>query len=115
MKKPSRSWLVFLCCLLGGPTAVKLMDGAFAVDSPEKSIAVGLLLGIVHVLLRPILRLITAPIGCLTFGLFGIVLDVALFYGCAHFVDGFEVLSLPFALVTALFVNVMCFIVSGRK
>lgn len=115
MKKASRSWLVFLCCLLGVPTAVNLMPTAFAVESPERAVAAGVVLGFFHVLLRPVLRLVSAPIGCLTLGLAGIAIDVGLIYGCARFVDGFEVLSLPFALITALFINVICFVVSGRK
>lgn len=115
MKKPSRSWAAFLCCLLGVPTCVYLLEGAFSVDSPEKSLLAGLLLGVAHVLLRPLLRLVSAPLGCLTLGLFGIVIDVGLIYGCARLVDGFAVLSLPYAVLTALFINVMCFIVSGRK
>ena len=115
MKKASRSWLVFLCCLLGVPTATNLLPGAFYVETPERALAAGVLLGLVHVLLRPVLRLVAAPIGCLTLGLAGVAIDVGLIYGCAHFVPGFEVISLPFALLTALFINVMCFIVSGRK
>ena len=115
MKRASRSWLVFLVCVLGVPTATTLMEGAFFVESPRRALAAGVLLGLAHVLLRPVLRLVTAPIGCLTLGLAGIAIDVGLIYGCARYVPGFEVLSPPFAVLTALFINVMCFIVSGRK
>ena len=115
MKKASRSWLVFLCCILGVPTAQQLLPGAFFAESPERTLVAGVLLGLVHVLLRPVLRLVTAPIGCLTLGLAGVALDVGLVYGCAYFVEGFEVLSLPLAVLTAVFINIMCFIVSGRK
>lgn len=114
-KKPSRSWFVFLCCLLGVPTCTYMLPGAFACDRPETALGAGMLLGIAHVLLRPVLRLLSAPIGCLTFGLFGLVIDVGLIYACAHYIPGFAVLDPLYALLTALFINIMCFIVSGRK
>ena len=115
MKKTTRSWFVFLCCLLAMPTAVYMLPDGFSVASPERSLAAGVLLGAAHVVLRPVLRLVSAPIGCMTLGLFGLIIDVGLIYGCGALIEGFEVLSLPHALVTALFVDIMCLIVSGRK
>ena len=114
-KKASRSWLVFVCCVLGMPTATSLLPGVFQMDGPEKAVVAGCLLGLAHVCLRPVARLITAALGCLTLGLFSLALDVGLIYGVAHYVDGFAVLSFPYAVVTAVFINIVCFIVSGRK
>ena len=65
-------------------------------------------------ILRPILRLITLPLGCLTFGLSGTVIDVALIYLSGSFVRGFEVPSLLYALLSAVMINVVS-AVAGRR
>ena len=114
-RKPSRSWLVFVCCLLAMPTSVYLLEGGISAASPQHALLAGALLGVAHVILRPILRLISLPLGCLTLGLFVFVIDTALIYGCDWLVEGFEVLSLPYALIVAMFVNIMCLIVGGRR
>lgn len=108
-----RNTLVFLCCLLAMPTATMLLPG-IVTDSLEHAVLAGALLGFAHLLIRPILRFISAPIGCLTLGLFGLVIDVALIYGCAYFVEGFAITSWTQAVLAAILVNAMCMIV-GRK
>lgn len=75
----------------------------------------GALLGVAHLLLRPILRLVSAPLGCLTLGLFGFVIDVGLIYLCAHFVAGFQVPTPLYAIVTALLINFICALAAGRR
>ena len=117
-KRGSRSTIIFLACTLAVPTVAVMMGvygGRPTLQTAMPALVTGALLGAAHLVLRPVLRLVFAPVGCLTLGLSGIAIDVGLIYGCARFVDGFEVLSLPFALITALFINVICFVVSGRK
>ena len=107
------SWLVFLACMLAMPTAVALLPGITA-ESSEQALLAGALLGFSHLLIRPILRILSAPIGCLTLGLFGLVIDVALIYGCDYFVPGFLVTDWVQAIFAAVLVNAMC-LVAGRK
>lgn len=121
MKKRKNPFLVFLCCVLAVPTCAVLTgeltlpaDQAAALELLRPWIAVGALLGAAHLLLRPVLRLLSAPLGCLTLGLFGLVIDVALIYGCAYFVEGFAITSWTQAVLAAILVNAMCMIV-GRK
>ena len=71
----------------------------------------GALLGIAHILLRPALQLITAPLGCLTLGLFGMVIDVGLLYGCGELVRGFDVPGLLYAVLSSVLINTICAIV----
>ncbi len=117
MRRRHNSFLVFLCCVLAVPTCASLMgelilpddilsDAALTILKPW--LAVGTLLGIAHVVLRPILRLISAPIGCITLGLSGFVIDVLLIYGCAELVEGFAISGPLYAILTALTINVIC-------
>ena len=115
---PPRRTLVFLTCLLAVPTVPYLIYGAPDMsDSAAVApyLMVGAALGVLHLLLRPVLRLISAPLGCLTLGLSGTAIDVALIYLSARVVPGFPMPELLCALLTALLVNAVSAIVSGRK
>lgn len=112
-RKKGSIWLTFLACMLAMPAAVALLPGIVA-DTPEQAILAGALLGFAHLLLRPVLRFVSAPIGCLTLGLFGLVIDVALIYGCGYFVDGFAVTNWIHAVFAAVLVNTLC-LFAGRK
>lgn len=48
-------------------------------------------IGLVNSLIRPILALLTLPLNCMTFGLFGFVLNAILFYLAGNAVKGFHV------------------------
>ena len=116
--KPPRRTIIFLSCLLALPTVACLMYGMpekadFAVFRPM--LMAGALLGLAHLLIRPLLRLITAPLGCLTFGLSGTAIDIALIYACDHFVDGFSVPGFLYALLTAMFINAVTAFTGARK
>lgn len=117
-KSAPKGSLIFLTCLLAIPTLhyilyPSLRAGNAAAYLPH--LAVGALLGIAHLLLRPVLRFVSAPIGCITLGLVGSVIDVGLIYLCAHFVEAFQMPSLFFAILSALVINLICRIVGGRK
>ena len=99
----SRWSIIFLCCLLAVPT-VAIMMGEYT----------GALLGAAHLVLRPVLRLLSAPLGCLTLGLSGMVIDVGLIYACGHLVKGFAVPGPLYAVLTALLINAIC-AVAARK
>ena len=70
-----------------------------------------LVLAIINALIRPILKLLTLPLNCLTFGLFGIIINALLFWlaGSGWLVEGFRVES----FLAALFGSVVMGVVSG--
>ena len=100
-KRISRSTVILLTCLLAVPTVPCLMYNHpmndFVLLKPY--FAAGL---------RPILRLITAPLGCLTFGLSGMAIDVGLIYLAQKLVDGFVIPEFLCALLTAMLINSIC-------
>lgn len=116
MKKRRSPFLTFLCCVLAIPTCGMLVgtltipEGLAIeplIELLRPWIAVGTLLGLARLILRPVLRLLFAPLGCLTFGLFGFAIDVGLIYACAYLVDGFALPTLLYAVLTAIFVNII--------
>ena len=118
--RPSRSIVVMLTCILAAPTVACIMEFLTIRNQAELKLAlpylvVGAALGVAHLILRPLLRLITAPLGCLTFGLSGTVIDVGLIYLSARVLPTFQVPSLIYALLTAILINAVCAILTGRS
>lgn len=120
MKKRKSPFLIFLCCVLAVPTCGALagelaipegLAGEALMNLLRPWLAVGVLLGLAHLILRPVLRMLSAPLGCLTLGLFGLVIDVALIYAAALLVDSFPPPSLLTAVLTALLINAVTAVV----
>lgn len=114
MNKDNRRAIVFICCLLAMPTCVKIMDG-FTAESVYVALFAGALLGLAHLLLRPAIRIATAPIGCLTLGLIQPVIDVLLIYLCDHLVPGFTAGNVPEVFLAVVLINTITFIAAGRR
>ena len=115
---PPRRTLIFLTCLLAVPTVSYLIYGApdmSDIAAMKPYLMVGAALGVLHLLLRPLLRLLSLPLGCLTFGLSGTAIDVALIYLSARVVEGFPAPEPLCAILTALLINAISTIVGGRK
>lgn len=118
--RPSRSFVVMATCILAAPTVACIMQFISIYSQAELKLAVpylivGAALGIAHLILRPVLRLITAPLGCLTFGLSGTAIDVGLIYLSARVLPAFQVPSLLYALLTAILINGICAFAGGRR
>lgn len=117
-------FMTFMSCVLATPTCAVLV-GELTIPSGlgfdallnllRPWLAVGVLLGAAHLLLRPILRLLTIPLGCMTLGLFGFAIDVALIYAAALLVDGFAPPTLLCAVLTAILINVVSAVVRERR
>lgn len=117
-KRGGRWTLIFLCCTLAVPTVAIMFgmyEGALTLEVLKPALVTGALLGVAHLVLRPVLRILCAPLGCLTLGLFGMVIDVGLIYACDHLVDGFAVPGLLYAVLTAVLINAICAVAAGRK
>ena len=118
--RPSRSFVEMATCILAAPTVACIMQFISIHSQAELKLAVpylivGTALGIAHLILRPVLRLITAPLGCLTFGLSGTAIDVGLIYLSARVLPAFQVPSLLYALLTAILINGICAFAGGRR
>jgi putative membrane protein len=61
-----------------------------------------LIVGLLNALLRPVVRVLTAPIGCLTLGLFGIVINGLMFWLAAQIRPDWVDATFLGATITAL-------------
>jgi len=74
----------------------------FSVESIYTALIVALILGVISITLKPILLLLTLPINLLTLGLFSFVINALLLWFVASFVDGFTIAGFVPALIGAL-------------
>ncbi len=101
-----------LATIAAVPLCVYLLEGVTAVDM-QYAVMVGVCLAAVNLILRAPLHFLTKPLGCLTLGIFGTVVDAVLVELCAYLADqyllpgGFAVASFPWAIGVALCVNIL--------
>jgi putative membrane protein len=67
----------------------------------------GLVLGIVNVLVRPILSLLTLPINLMTFGLFSFVLSALMVMLTGYLIDGLQIPGFSYALAVSVFISAL--------
>jgi putative membrane protein len=76
------------------------------IDEPRTALVVALLFAVINFAVRPILKIITLPLNILSFGLFGLIINVLLFWFVASIITGFTVASFMAAFWGALALTV---------
>jgi putative membrane protein len=77
------------------------------VDPIWVALIVGACLTLFNMIIKPVINILTLPINILTLGLFSLVVNGALFYYLGTLIDGFDVTTFYAALVGALLVSVI--------
>jgi putative membrane protein len=72
-----------------------------------------LVIGLVNMLIKPILVLLTLPITLLTLGLFIFVINGLLFYGVGNWLHGFEVKTLLAGIIGAAVYSVLSWLLTA--
>jgi putative membrane protein len=104
--------LRWLLNALGLIIVSKLLSG-FQVDSIWAAIFAAAILGIVNVLIRPILLLLTLPINFLTLGLFTFVINGLMLLLVAKIVRGFAIADLGTAIIAAILLWIISMILDA--
>jgi len=85
-------WLLNAAALWGLITVTsKLMPGSVKIEGFTSALLVILVLGLLNAVIRPVVKLLTMPLNCLTFGLFGIVINLVFFYLAFRITPGFTI------------------------
>jgi putative membrane protein len=92
--------------------AARLVPG-LSLDGPGSALAAGAILGFVNAIVRPVLFVLTLPLTLVTLGLFLFVLNAICLGLTAAVVPGFGIAGFGSALVGALVVSVVSWILSG--
>jgi putative membrane protein len=83
----------------------------FSVDGFYTALVVAILLGLASITIKPLLLLLTLPINILTLGLFVFVINALLLWLIATFVQGFTITGFVPALIAALVISAVHWII----
>lgn len=81
-------WLVGALALL---LIAYLLPGIAVANLFPVAAVAALVLGLINAFIRPVVKLLTLPLTCLTLGLFSLVINAVLFWAVSELVDGFVV------------------------
>lgn len=95
-----------LVSVLAVVLAARIIPG-IELDGLYTAVIVTVLLGLLNVLVRPILVILTLPLTILSLGLFLFVLNAAILWFVSTFVDGFTVGGFVPAVLGALLITVV--------
>lgn len=73
-----------------------------SIAEPRTAIIAAILFAIINFAIKPIIRIITLPLNVLTLGLFGLLINVLLFWFVASIITGFTVVDFMAAFWGAL-------------
>ena len=88
--------IVFVAWVMPGISVEGFMGAMF----------VAVILGLINILIKPVLQLITLPINVLTLGLFGLILNAFLLILAGHIAPGFSVYGFWQAFFGAILISV---------
>ena len=83
------------------------------ISGPFPAVVAGVILGFVNAIIRPVLFVLTLPLTLFTLGLFIFVLNAICFALTAWVVPGFSVDGFWWALLGALLVSIVSWILNG--
>lgn len=95
-------WLLLAAALL----LVAHLSPGVTVNSFGSALVAALVLGLLNMLVRPLLVLLTLPVTVLTLGLFLFVINALLFWSAAGLLDGFRVDGFGAALIGSVIYSV---------
>jgi len=101
-------WLILAASILA---ASYLLHGVF-ISGLWTALILAIVLGLINVIIKPVLILITLPINILTLGLFTLVINALLIMLSSTIVKGFEIGGFWNALLFSIVVSVFNYLLS---
>ncbi len=106
-----RTVLKYLGTVAAVLLTVNLVPGIYVTGGWTTILLAALVWSVLTMVIRPVLTILTLPITIITFGLFSFVLNALLFYAMALIVPGFEVSTFLAALLGALVLSVLTWLI----
>jgi putative membrane protein len=101
-------WAINALCLLAIPY---ILPGV-QISGLVAALVAALVIGLLNIIIKPILFILTLPVTILTLGLFTLVLNGLMFWLAARFLDGFSVTNFGWAMAGALTYTLISWAVS---
>jgi len=101
-------WVLFAFSLI---FIAKIVPG-IAISGFVTALIAALVIGLINILIKPIISILTLPINIITLGLFTLVINAALFALAAYFVPGFEVSGIIAALIGSVLFSILSVLIN---
>ena len=105
---PILNWLANALVIM---VAAYVLPGVH-VENLWTALLVALVMGILNILIKPLLIVLTLPITIVTFGLFLLVINALMVLLASHIVTGFKVDGFWWALLFSIFVSLINLVIS---
>jgi putative membrane protein len=102
-------WLLNALALL----AVAYFVPDIHISGLEVAFIAALVIGLVNILVKPVLVILTLPVTILTLGLFILVINGALFWGVGHVLVGFNVATFKAGIIGAFAYSLLSWLLSA--
>lgn len=102
-------WLLNALALLG----VAYFVPGITVSNFTAALIAAAVIGLVNMLIKPILLILTLPVTIITLGLFIFVINGILFWLVGNFLDGFDVKTLMAGIIGAIVYSVISWVLSA--
>ncbi|MCX7796663.1 MAG: phage holin family protein [bacterium] len=103
-----KRWLILTIAICLTPYVVY----GISVRSFIDALIAGLVLGVLNLIIKPILQILTLPINILTLGLFTLVINAVLLEIVAWLIPGFQIASFWSAILGGLFISIVSWVLS---
>lgn len=94
-----------LAAVIAALVTATISERLLIFDTAQSVMIFGIVMGLIDAFIKPIVKLLSVPITCLTFGLFSLVINVALFGLGSYIVPGIDV-SWMGAVVGSILVSI---------
>lgn len=101
-----RRWLILTIAICLTPYIVS----GISVKSFWDALIAALILGILNIIIKPVLQILTLPINILTLGLFTLVINAIILEIVAWLIPGFFIASFWSAILGGLFISIVSWI-----
>lgn len=91
---------------------VEYLVPGFKLENIWSATVAAVVIGIVNTFIRPILQIITLPISIATFGIFALLINVALLYVASLIVPGFEIANFTTAIIASVVLSFVSWFLS---
>lgn len=103
-------WLLSAAALLA---VAYIYSSGVSVASFGAAMVAALVIGLLNMLVRPVLVVLTIPVTILTLGLFLFVINALMFWAAASVLDGFQVTGFAAALIGSLIYSALGLVIES--
>ncbi len=101
-----KRWLILTIAICLTPYIIS----GISVNSFIDALIAALILGILNIIIKPVLKILTLPINIITLGLFTLVINAILLEIVAWLIPGFSIVSFWSAILGGIFISIVSWI-----